>query len=157
MPMLAPIKFQPPAEAVEAYLAIIDQKVAMITEIPPQRFQSVRDAVWRAVMAGGDLATLSKELQNHGISYHRAGEIATHQCNMAKAIMENVRRLKLGITEAIWLHSGGGESPRPSHITFSGQRFNLTTGAFLDGKWVWPGSEPDCLCTSRAILEGYND
>jgi hypothetical protein len=71
--------------------------------------------------------------------------------------MENVRRLELGLTEAIWMHSGAGRSPRPSHVAFSGKRFKLATGAFLDGKWVWPGSEPDCLCTSRAIIPGFED
>jgi len=157
MPLLAAIKFQPTPASVEAYRAVLAEKVALSEEIPAQHRQDAQAAVWRAVMAGGDLAALSKELQKYGIVYERAAAIARHQCFMAKAIMENVRRLELGLTEAIWMHSGAGRSPRPSHVAFSGKRFKLATGAFLDGKWVWPGSEPDCLCTSRAIIPGFED
>jgi uncharacterized protein with gpF-like domain len=157
MPLLAPIKFQPTPAAVEAYRAVLAEKVALSAEIPAQHMQDAQAAVWRAVMAGGDLAALSKELQKYGIVYERAAAIARHQCFMAKAIIDNAHRLELGITEAIWMHSGAGRSPRPSHVAFSGKRFSLTTGAFLDGKWVWPGTEPDCGCTSRAIIPGLED
>jgi uncharacterized protein with gpF-like domain len=157
MPLLAPIKFRPTPASVEAYRAVLAEKVALSEEIPAQHMQGAQAAVWRCVMAGGDLATLSIELQKYGLDYKRAAAIARHQCSMAKAVMENVRRLELGLTEAIWMHSGAGRSPRPSHIAYSGKRFKLATGAFLDGKWVWPGSEPDCLCTSRPVIEGFED
>ena len=94
---------------------------------------------------------------NYGVSYDRAASITRYQCNMARAVMENTRCLELGITQAIWQHSGGGKAPRPSHVAFSGKRFKLATGAYLDGKWVWPGSALDCLCTSRAIIPGFED
>jgi uncharacterized protein with gpF-like domain len=154
MPLLASIKFNPPRASVDAYRAVIAEKVALIAEIPAAHLKNVEAVVWRAVMAGGDLATLSIELQRYGLSNRRAADIALHQWSMARVVMDNARCLALGITEAIWQHSGAAKTPRASHVAFSGKRFRIVTGAYLDGKWVWPGSEPDCRCTSRAVIPG---
>jgi SPP1 gp7 family putative phage head morphogenesis protein len=152
------VKFSPTKASVEAYRAVIADNVALIEEVPATHRKAVQDVVWRSVMRGGDLSMLSQSLHdNYGVSYDRAAAIARYQCNMARVVMENTRHLELGITEAIWRHSGASKNPRPSHVAFNGKRFKVATGAYLDGKWVWPGSEPDCRCTSRSIIPGLED
>jgi uncharacterized protein with gpF-like domain len=151
------VEFSTTAASVKAYRGVIADRVAMIEGIPLKHMKAVQKAVWQAVMRGGDMHSLSVVLQEHGLSVRDAASVARYQCSMAKAIMDNTRRLELGITEAIWRHSGAGKNPRPSHMAFSGKRFNLATGAFLDGKWVWPGSEPDCLCTSKSVIPGFDE
>ena len=152
------VKFSPTRAQVEAYRAVLADRVALIVEIPAKHSKALQDTVWRSVIAGGDLSALSIELrQKYGIATKRAAAIAIHQWSMARVVMENVRRLEIGITDAIWVHSGAGKSPRPSHVAFNGKRFKIATGAYLDGKWVWPGSEPDCLCTSRSVIPGFED
>jgi hypothetical protein len=66
-------------------------------------------------------------------------------------------QIKLGITHAIWMHSGGGKYPRPEHVRASNERlvYEIAKGAFLEGKWTWPGVEIDCKCVDRPVLPGF--
>jgi uncharacterized protein with gpF-like domain len=66
-----------------------------------------------------------------------------------------VRQKELGITKAIWVHSGGGKHPRPEHVAFSGKEYDVEKGAYLEGKWTWPGFEINCRCTSRSVIPGF--
>ena len=73
--------------------------------------------------------------------------------------MENVRRIELGITSAIWIHSGAGKEPRPSHVKAGADKleFELSKGAYIDGKYILPGTEINCRCVSRSIIKGLID
>jgi hypothetical protein len=73
----------------------------------------------------------------------------------ASSLHNRRRQAALGITHAIWLHSGAGLSPRPSHVAFSGRKYEIAKGAFLDGKWTWPGVEIDCKCVSNPVIPGF--
>ena len=149
------VKFKPTPAMVESYSALLAENVGLIKSIPSNYLLDVQGSVWRSVMRGGDLGTLTKEIQSkYAIGHRRAAFIARDQNNKAKAVLENTRRLELGMTQAMWRHSGGGKVPRPEHVAFSGKVYDLKKGAFLEGKWVWPGSEPNCRCTSRAIIPG---
>ena len=152
------VAFKPPKAAIEAFRAALSRRVALIEGIDAKQRKGIEQLVWRSVMKGYDMHTLSVGLrEKFGFSIDQAASIARHQANMARVVIDNARKLELGITEAIWRHSGAGRSPRPSHVAFNGKRFNIITGAFLDGKWVWPGSEPDCLCTSKSIIPAFED
>lgn len=131
--------------------------VGLIRSIGQQYLNRVESTVWRSVNSGYDVAQLSKELRkDFGVSERRAAFIARDQTNKAKATIEKARRLELGITEAIWLHSHAGKTPRPSHVAADGKRFKVEEGMFLDGKWVQPGEEINCRCSSRAVIKGWN-
>ena len=152
------VPFKPSAASAEAYRGVIAENVALIKSIPQQYLKDVQTGVWQSAMRGGDLKTLTDEIKSkYGIAHRRAAFIARDQGNKAKATIENVRRQELGITEAVWQHSGGGKVPRPEHVAFSGKRYKLAKGAYLEGKWVWPGTEPNCRCTSRAVIPGFED
>jgi uncharacterized protein with gpF-like domain len=151
------VAFKPAPSSVAAYRAVITENVALITGISSAKLGQVHDAVWRSITTGGDLQVLTAELhKKHGLSLQEAAEIARYQVCMSKAVMENTQQLELGITEAMWQYSGI-KCGMPSHKAFSGKRFQLATGAHLDGKWVWPGSEPGCMCTSSAIIPGFDE
>jgi len=152
------IDFKPTSRSIGAYRAVITENVALITGISAAKLDDVQDAVWRSIMRGDELQVFSAELQQkHGLTFEEADEIARYQVCMSKAVMENTRQLELGITEATWQYSGLMCDGMPSHKAFHGRRFKLVTGAHLDGKWVWPGSEPGCRCTSSAIIPGFDD
>ena len=151
------VQFKPSPGSVEAYRGVIAENVALIKSIPQQYLKAVQTGVWQSAMRGGDLGTLTDEIKaKYGIAHRRAAFIARDQNNKAKAVIENVRRQELGITHAVWQHSGGGKVPRPEHVAFSGKLFDLKKGAYLEGKWVWPGTEPNCRCTSRAVIPGFD-
>ena len=150
------VKFRPSRGSLEVYQAVLAENVNLIKSIPQQYLTQVQSQVWQSVMKGADMGELTAAIEKqYGIAWRRAAFIARDQNNKAKAIIENERRSELGITEAIWQHSGAGKEPRPEHVKFSGKRYELVKGAYLEGKWVWPGTEPNCRCTSRAIIPGF--
>jgi uncharacterized protein with gpF-like domain len=145
-----------------AYAAVVAENVGLIRSIPQQFLKDVETSVWSSVMAGHDMNTLATDLKaKYDISWRRAALISRDQNNKAKAVMESVRRRELGIKEAIWIHSGGGKVPRPSHVKAGRdrQRFEVAKGWYDpdEEKWILPGQLINCRCVSRPILPGYND
>nr|DAP79016.1 MAG TPA: Minor capsid component [Caudoviricetes sp.] len=137
-----------------AFDVALSGNVGLIRSIGQQYLSRVEDSVWRSVNAGYTMSQLSKELRkDFGVSERRAAFIARDQTNKAKAVIEKARRQELGITEAIWLHSHAGKEPRPSHVAANGKRFDVSKGMYLDGKWVQPGEEINCRCSSRAVIK----
>lgn len=154
------VKFQMTQAAKEGYQAVLQENVGLIKSIPSEYLTDVQQKVWGAVKSGHDLETLTKGLQSdYGVSFRRASLIARDQSNKAKAVIENVRRKELGITQAIWQHSGGGKEPRPDHVKAGQDKlvYDLDKGAYIGGKWILPGTEINCRCTSRAIIPGFED
>jgi SPP1 gp7 family putative phage head morphogenesis protein len=151
------VRFKPTAAQNDAYQATIAENVALIKSIPREYMLGVEGEVMRSVQAGRDLGTLAKALEErHGVTARRAALIARDQNNKATATMTRVRQRELGITKAIWVHSAGGKHPRPEHVAFSGSTYDIEKGAFLEGKWTWPGVEINCRCVSRSVVPGFD-
>ena len=136
--------------------ASIAENVALIKSIPAAYFTQVEGSVMRSVQLGRDLKVLTDELEQHyGVTRRRAALIARTQNNMATAAMTKARYLNLGITKAVWMHSGGGRHPRPSHVKAGRDRveYDVALG-WLDpdeGKRIWPGQLINCLPSSAVI------
>ena len=142
--------FNPIPAAVKAYGAVIAEKVALIDRLPAKYREEAHELIWSHVMMGYDAGGLARELPDRfGITPDRAKLIARNQCNMARAVMENAERLELGIREAVWHHEA--RCGIRSHGALNGRRYALAQGASLDGKPLWPGSEPACFCSSIDI------
>jgi SPP1 gp7 family putative phage head morphogenesis protein len=142
--------------AQDAVRASVAESVALISDLPRKHALAVEGAVMRAVQSGGDMKTLTADLRKiMGITRRRAVTIARDQNNKATAAVSRARMLDLGIGEAIWLHSGGGKHPRPSHVKQSGKRYDVARG-WLDPEvklYVHPGTLINCRCSSRPVLE----
>lgn len=141
--------------------ATIQQNVELIKSIPAQYLTQVQGSVMRSVQTGRDLGTLTKELTDHyGVTKRRAAFIARSQNNMATASMTRARQVELGISEAIWVHSGGGKHPRPTHLAAGRDKTKYDTSkGWLDpavGKNIFPGELPNCKCVSRAVVKGFS-
>lgn len=149
------VRFQTSQFQRDALSAVLENNVGLIKSISTQYLERVQVQVWQSVTQGYDLSTLSKNLQEgYGITRRRAELIARDQSNKANATIERAKRLELGITKAIWMHSHAGKVPRPSHVAANGKEFDVEKGMYLDGKWVQPGEEINCRCVSRSIIEG---
>lgn len=152
------VKFQPTAASREAYRAIAAEQVNLIRSIPQKYLADVQSATWNSVMKGSDMSALYKDIKSkYPIADRRAKLIARDQNHKATAVLENVRRMELGITHAVWRHSGAGKEPRPEHVAASGKRYKLKDGMYLEGKWTYPGMEINCRCTSSAVILGANN
>ncbi len=141
--------------------ATVAENVALIKSIPQEFHTQIQGTVMRSVTAGRDLSILSKDLQKrYGISERRAAVIARNQNNMATASMTRARQTEMGITEAIWLHSHGGKTPRKTHLANSGKRYNIVEG-WLDpdpnvNRRIWPGELINCRCVSKPVVRGFS-
>jgi uncharacterized protein with gpF-like domain len=140
--------------------ATVNENVKLITNIPEQYFTQVEVSVMQAVTTGRDLATLTKELtERHGIERRRAALIARDQSNKITSALQHARYRELDITQAKWMHSGGGKTQRHKHVAFSagklgGPIYDVKVGAKIGdkGQLVFPGQEISCRCVARPIL-----
>lgn len=152
------VKFAPTKTVRNAYQATIAENVALIKSIPQQYLKDLEQSVWSAVMKGSTLGELTSEVQaKYGVAYRRAKFIAEDQSAKAKAVLENARRREAGITEAVWMHSSAGKTPRPTHVAMNGKRYKLADGMYDSavGEHVWPGQLPRCRCVSKAVIPGF--
>jgi len=147
----------------EAYGAVVAENVALIKSIASEHLTDVEGIVMRSVAQGRDLGSMAKELRERfDVPKKRAALIARDQNNKATSLLTRVRQQEAGINRAIWVHSGAGRHPRPDHVAFSagrytgrsgpGPEYDVTKGAYLEGKWTFPGYEINCRCVSRAIV-----
>lgn len=154
------IKFQETPDMRDAFSAVVGENVSLIKSIPSQYMTGVEGDVMRSVQAGRDLRSLQDDLLNrYDMTKKRAAFIARDQNNKATAVMTKARRLSVGITEAEWVHSGGGVHPRQSHVKAGAERrrYDIRKGCEIDGEFIMPGELPNCRCTSRAIIPGLDD
>ncbi|AUG84876.1 capsid morphogenesis related protein [Vibrio phage Athena1] len=79
---------------------------------------------------------------------------ARNQIASFNSIMNKTRAQKLGIKKAIWVTSKD-ERVRKSHQWRDGKEFDLDKGLYssLDGQWLLPGTDYQCRCSYRMILE----
>jgi uncharacterized protein with gpF-like domain len=155
------VEFKMTAAQSDILHATINSNVELIKSIPQQYLAQVQGSVMRSIQTGRDLGPLAKELEEHyGVTKRRAAFIARSQNNMATASMTRARQVELGLTEAIWVHSGGGKHPRPTHLAAGRDKTRYSTSeGWLDpalGKRIFPGQEPNCRCVSRAVVKGFS-
>lgn len=153
------IPFKPSKMMTDAFDSVVNENVNLIKSIPQKYLTDVEGAVMRSVQAGRDVGALADELQKiHQITRNRAAFIARDQNNKATAVMVKARRLSIGINEAIWVHSGGGVKPRPSHVKAGAEkrRYNIAEGCEIDGEFIMPGELPNCRCVSRPVIRGFS-
>jgi uncharacterized protein with gpF-like domain len=153
------VKFKPTAAMVEAYRLVSQENVNLIRSIPQKFLTDVHTSVYQSVMSGYDMGGLSKQIKrNYGVTWRRASLIARDQSAKAKATFEAARRVELGVTQAQWVHSGGGKEPRPEHVRWGRERkvFDVTKGLWskVDQEWQLPSTAINCRCSSRSIIPG---
>ncbi|MGV3346404.1 phage head morphogenesis protein [Enterobacteriaceae bacterium LUAb1] len=139
--------------------AIIAENVALIRSIPEKYFTDVESMVFRSVAKGGDRKALADEIEisfgkRYGITRRRAEFIAKDQVRKATSSLSAVRQQEAGITEGEWVHSGGGNKPRQSHVGAGKERkrFRLSEGCLIDGEYIMPGQLINCGCTWKPVI-----
>jgi SPP1 gp7 family putative phage head morphogenesis protein len=137
----------------DALNASIAENVNLIKSIPEQYLRQVDGVVMRSYALGRDLETMVAELrQLYPVAAKRAELIARDQSNKANAVVNRTRQMELGITDAVWMHSHAGKNPRPDHVAANGKQYKIAAGCLISGKYIQPGEEINCRCTSRAVL-----
>jgi SPP1 gp7 family putative phage head morphogenesis protein len=153
------VKFMMTPAMRDIMAATVGQQVSLIKSIPSQYFTNIEGLVMRSVQSGRDLGQLTKDLQEQfGITRRRAAFIARDQNNKATASMTRARQDELGLNEAIWVHSGAGKHPRPTHVAMHGKKYDVNKGMWDPAvkRWIFPGEEINCRCFSRSIILGFS-
>lgn len=145
----------------DVFAATVAENVSLIKSIGSQHHSEIEGLVMRSAAAGRDLSYLSSELQRrYGITARRAKLISKDQNNKATAVFTRVRQQEVGIEEAVWLHSHGGNEPRPTHLANSGKRYKIAEGWFDPDpkvrRHIWPGELISCGCTSKPVVKGFS-
>jgi SPP1 gp7 family putative phage head morphogenesis protein len=138
--------------------ATVAQNIELIKSIPAENFADIQGMVMRSIQTGRDLQQLTGDLQKHfGVTRRRAVTIARDQNNKATSALMAAKQKEQGIEEGIWLHSHGGNTPRPKHVKADGQRFKIGVGLPVGpgGKYVVPGEEINCRCVWKPIIPGF--
>ena len=145
----------------------ITENVGLIKSIASVHLQHVEGIVMRNVQAGSDLRTMTRELHSQfDVPMKRAEFIARDQSSKMTTVITRARQTQAGIKRAAWMHSNitAPGHFRPEHLSFSrgqhtpgarGPYYVVADGAYLEGKWTWPGFEIRCRCTSRPVIEGF--
>jgi SPP1 gp7 family putative phage head morphogenesis protein len=153
-----------PAGMEDVTRAIINENVQLITSIPEQYLHDVSGAVMRSITSGSGLQTLAPEIQKYsGQSYRRAKNIALDQTRKAYNFINKQRMQALGVKQFEWIHSGGGQKPRQSHIAMDGKIFSFDDLPVINQEQVDAGSESpvrgipgqaiNCMCTILPVYE----
>ena len=139
--------------------ATVHANVSLIKSIPTQYLNQVEGIVMRSVQTGMGIGLLAKELEkSYGVTKRRAALIARDQNIKATSSLNRARQIELGVTDAIWMHSHGGNEPRPTHVKMDGRRYSLAKGMWdsHERKWIQVGQLVNCKCTSKSIIKGFS-
>lgn len=154
------VKFQQTRAMNDAYQAVRHENIGLIKSIPAQHLAEVEGMVMRSVQHGRDMAQLTKDLQDRfSVTKRRAALIARDQNNKATAVFNKVRKLGLGITKSMWVHTAASKNPRESHEEMNGEVYETAEGCWDDEvqAFVQPGELINCGCSSRGIIPGLDD
>lgn len=149
------INFRPTPELSSKIGFAAQYNTSLIKSIGTQYLDQVANLVTQAALKGGDAATLAKNLrERYGVAKSRAALIARDQNAKITALVTNERRAESGLFYARWHHSAGVHEPRPDHLAagLKGLIFDIRKGAYLERKWVQPGEEINCHCSSSTII-----
>jgi SPP1 gp7 family putative phage head morphogenesis protein len=144
----------------DVFQATLAANVGLIRTIPQQYLGQVEQMVARSVQTGRDLQQLTRDIEGlKKVTRNRAVLIARDQNQKATSAMQEARRLELGITEAVWLHSHGGKKPRPTHLKNHGKRYQVAQGWYDPDprvrRHIHPGELINCRCVSRSVIPGF--
>lgn len=150
----AALRSGPVAEIAKASIV---QNVALIRTIPETYFGKVQAAVMRSIATGNGLQDLTPFFaEQKGITERHARNMALDQTRKAYQSINRGRMEAAGVKRYEWVHSGGGQKPRPLHVEMSGKVYSFDDPPVIDdrtGERGIPGQAPNCRCTMRPILE----
>lgn len=152
------VKFKPTRTMNDVMQATLHEQVNLIKSIASEHLSDVQGLVMRSVQQGRNVGWLTGELeQRYNLTRKRASLIARDQNNKATATYARVRQQELGIDRAVWMHSGAGKEPRPTHVANSGHTYSVSEGWYdpAVNEYIWPGQLINCRCVTRAFIPGY--
>lgn len=149
----------------EVVTALVAENVSLIKSIPQQYFKDVTGSVMRSITTGQGISDLIPDIQKYdGQTYRRAKNLALDQTRKAYNNINKQRLVSLGVKQFEWIHSGGGQKPRESHIKISGRIFSFDNiyaeqaalGVPESDRGI-PGEPINCRCVMKPVIRFETD
>lgn len=149
----------------EIVTALVAENVSLIKSIPQQYFKDVTGSVMRSITTGQGISDLIPDIQKYdGQTYRRAKNLALDQTRKAYNNINKQRLVSLGVKQFEWIHSGGGQKPRESHIKISGHIFSFDNlyaeqaalGVPEADRGI-PGEPINCRCVMKPVIRFETD
>jgi SPP1 gp7 family putative phage head morphogenesis protein len=148
------LKSGPVREMVRAAVA---ENVSLIKSIPQDYLKTVRGMVTRSITSGDGLKTLQPFFEKQaGITKRHARNLALDQTRKVYNSVNGARMRSAGVKKFEWVHTGGGQKPRPLHVEMNGNVYSFDDLPVIDdrtGERGIPGQLPNCRCTMRPIVD----
>lgn len=144
----------------EAATAAIAENVSLIKSIPQQYFKDITGAVMRSITTGRGLRDLLPEIRKYSEqSDARVKNLALDQTRKAYNSINKQRMQEMGVKQFKWMHSGGGQKPRQSHLDIDGEVFSFDNlyeeqaalGVPEKDRGI-PGYPVNCRCKMRPVI-----
>src|SRR5690554_6382392 len=104
--------------------ALVAENVSLIDAMPEEYLKNVTGSVMRSITTGNGVPELTRALVYHaGVTDRRAKNIALDQTRNSYNSINKQRLQSLNVKQFEWIHSGGGQKPRKSHLKISGHIF----------------------------------
>jgi len=143
--------------------ATIFENVALIKSIPQEYLHSIRGFVDRSISQpdSGGIAELTESIdkfldKRSRIIHNKAKNIALDLTRKAYNNINSARMQSAGIKEFKWIHTGGGQRPRPWHkFQLNGNTFSFRNPPMIDpktGVHGIPGQAINCKCTMSPVV-----
>ena len=141
--------------------ASIAENVSLIKSIPEQYLKNVTGAVMRSITTGHGLADLVPAIKKYdGQTQRRARNLALDQTRKAYNSINQQRMQAVGVKQFEWIHSGGGQEPRQSHLKMDGKIFDFENlieqqtalGVPKEDQGI-PGQAINCRCTMLPVID----
>lgn len=144
--------------------AIVAENVSLIKSIPSQYFKDITGSVMRSITTGNGLQDLIPAISKYaGQTKRRATNIALDQTRKAYNSINKQRMQSLNVKKFKWIHSGGGQHPRKSHMAMSGNIYSFEDLPIINQEQVdrgyespqrgIPGQAINCRCTMSPIIQ----
>lgn len=140
-----------PVALKEIIKATTEESANLIRLIPQEYLADVQGAVMRSITSGNGLQDLVPYMNTRYEQRTRhARNVALDQTRKAYNGMARARMQSIGLKKFEWLHSGGGQEPRPLHVKLSRQIFSFDDPPYIGdmyGQPVYgfPGELPNCF------------
>ena len=137
----------------EALKAWVDENVDLISSIPEDTLDKMKDIVYDGFATGKTTTRIVRDIQRvYGISRRRARLIARDQTAKLNGKLQKAQQQDAGITEYIW-DTAGDSRVRRSHRELNGKKFRWDDPPLnSDGRRCHPGEDYQCRCIGRPVF-----
>jgi len=146
----------------EVVKASVAANAELIKTIPSRYLAQIQGEVMRSITTGNGLQNLIPFFESQrGITKRHAKNMALDQTRKAYNSINKARMQNVGVQKFKWVHSGGGQVPRPLHITkwpngLNGGIFSFDDLPIIDektGERGIPGQAINCKCRMTPVIE----